>query len=206
MRIIFNLKHKYALLYTGSASESGDLATAFFYFYSERKRRLMLPDGVSMNSVLFEMESWTSAQGDFAVKSFYKNNDSYVAAQREFRKKFGSHRISKVPSAHAIKTWVNNFEETGSAVKRKGGSAKTVRTPQNIDAVRASFEQSPSRSAVRHSKKLGLSESSVRRILHLDLQCGYRKRFQESRSMCYLGPCVVFTIGLLSVSSVMDGT
>jgi len=103
------------------------------------------------------MESWTGAQRAFAVKSFYKNNDNYVAAQREFRKKFGIHRNSKLPSAHAIKTRVNNFEETGSTVKKKGGSVKTVRTPQNIDAVRASLEQSPRRSAVRHSKKLGLS-------------------------------------------------
>jgi len=133
------------------------------------------------------MESSTGAHRAFAVKSFYKN-DIYVAAQREYRKKFGIHRNSKVPSAHAIKTWVNNFEENGSTVKKKGGSVKTARTPQNIDAVRASFEQSPRRSAVRHSKKLGLSESSVRRILHLDLYCGYRKRFQESRSTCYVGP------------------
>ena len=147
----------------------------------------MLPGGVAVNSVQFEMESWTGAQRTFAVKSFYKNNDSYVATQREFRKKFGIHRNSKVPSAHAIKTWVKNFEVTGSTVKKKGGSVKTVRTPQNIDAVRASFEQSPRRSAVRHSKKLGLSESSVRRILHLDLHCGYRKRFQEYRSTCYVG-------------------
>ena len=152
------------------------------------------------------MESWTGAQCAFAVKSFYKNTYSYVAAQREFRKKFGIHRNSKLPSAHAIKMWANNFEETGSTVKKKGGSVKTVRTPQNIDAVRASFEQSLRRSAVRHSKKLGLSESSVRRILHLDLHCGYRKRLQESRSTCYVGPWVVFTIGLLSVSSVMEGS
>ena len=69
-----------------------------------------------------------------------------------------------MPSAHAIKTWVNNFEETGSTVKKKGGSVKTVRTPHNIDAVGESFEQSPRRSAVPHSKKLRLSESSVRRI------------------------------------------
>ena len=34
--------------------------------------------------------------------------------------------------------------------------------------------------------------------------CGYRKRFQESRS-CYIGPWAVFTIGLLSVSSIMEG-
>jgi len=149
---------------------------------------MMLPGGVAVDSVQFEMESWTGAQRAFAVKSFYKNNDSYIAAQHEFRKKFGILRNSKVPSAHALKTWVNNFEETGSTVKKKGGSVKTVHTPQNIDAVRASFEQSPRRLAVHHSKKLGLSESSVRRILHLDFHCGYRKRFQESRSTCYIGP------------------
>ena len=148
----------------------------------------MLPGGVAVNSVQFEMESWTVAQRAFAVKAFYKNNDSYVAVEREFRKKFGIHRNRKVPSAHARETWVNNFEETGSTVKKKGGSVKTFRTPQNIDSVRASFEQIPRRSAVRHSKKLGLSESSVKRILHLDLHCGYRKRFQESRSTCSIGP------------------
>jgi len=97
---------------------------------------MMLPGGVAVNSVQFEMESLTGAQGAFAVKSFYKNNNSYVATH-------GSHRNSKVLSAHAIKTWVNNFEETSSTVKKKGGSVKTVRTPQNIDAVRASFEQIP---------------------------------------------------------------
>jgi len=145
----------------------------------------MLPGGVAVNSVQFEMELWTGAKRTFAVKSFYKNNDSYVAARREFCKKFGIHRNSKVPSAHVIKTWVNNFEETGST---EGGSVKTVHTPQNINAVRVSFKQSPRRSAVRHSKKLGLSEISVRRILHLDFHCGYRKRFQESRSTFYVGP------------------
>jgi len=161
---------------------------SFSIFIVGARRGMMLPGGVAVNSVQFEMESWIGAQGAFAVKSFYKNNNSYVAAQREFRKKFGIHRNSKVPSAHAIKTWVNNFEETGSTVNEKGGSVKTVRTPQNIDAVRESFEQSPRHSAVRYSKKLGMSESSVRRILHLDLRCGYRKRFQESRSTCYIGP------------------
>ena len=89
---------------------------------------MMLPGGVAVNSFQFEMESWTGAQRAFAVKSFYKNNDSYVAAQNEFRKKFGIHRNSKVPSAHTTKTWVNNFEVTGSTLKKKGGSVKTVRT------------------------------------------------------------------------------
>ena len=100
-------------------------------------------------------QSWTGAQRAFAVKSFYKNNDSYVAVRLEFRKKFGINRNSEVPSARAIKTWVNNFEETGSTVEKKIGTVKTVRTPQDIDAVRASFEQSPLQSAVLPSKKLG---------------------------------------------------
>jgi len=80
---------------------------------------MTLSGGVAVNNVQFEMESWTGAQSAFTVKSFYKNNDSYVAAQREFRKKFGIYRNSKVPSDHAIKTWVNNFEEAGSTVKKK---------------------------------------------------------------------------------------
>jgi len=65
---------------------------------------MTMPLVVAVNSVQFEMEKWTGALGTFAVKSFYKNKDSYVAAQREFRKKFGIRRNSKVPSAHAIKT------------------------------------------------------------------------------------------------------
>ena len=69
---------------------------------------MMLPGSVAVNSVQFEMESCTGAQRAFAVKSFCKNNDSYVAAQREFRKKFRINRNSKVPSAHAKKTWINN--------------------------------------------------------------------------------------------------
>jgi hypothetical protein len=82
------------------------LAALFFYIYHELGRRMMLLGGVTVSSVQFEMDSWTGAQPAFAVKSFKKNNDSYIAAQHEFRKKFGIHRKSKLPSAHAIKTWL----------------------------------------------------------------------------------------------------
>ena len=56
------------------------------------------------------MEPWTGAQRAFAVKAFYKNSDSFVIAQRVFRIEFGIHGNRAVPSAHAIKTWVRNFE------------------------------------------------------------------------------------------------
>jgi transposase len=73
-------------------------------------------------SVLVAMEPWTGAQRAFAVNAFYKNGDSFVIAQREFGREFGIHHNRAVPSAHAIKTWVRNFEATGSRLKKKGGS------------------------------------------------------------------------------------
>jgi hypothetical protein len=87
------------------------------------------------------MESWTGAQGAFAVKAFYKNDDSFAKAQLEFRRELGIHRSRAVPSAHVIKTWVRNFEATGSTLKKKCDSVKTVRTPENIAVVREAIER-----------------------------------------------------------------
>jgi len=72
------------------------------------------------------MERWTGTQRAFAVKAFYKNGDSFVIAHHEFRREFGIHRNRAVPSAHAIKTLVRNFEATGSTLKKNGGSVKSV--------------------------------------------------------------------------------
>jgi hypothetical protein len=123
-----------------------------------------------LQSILVAMEPWTGAQRAFAVKAFYKNGDSFVITQREFRRGFGIHRNRAVPSAHAIKPWVRNFKATGSALKKKGGSVKTVRTPENIAVVKEASGRSPHRSARCHPASLGLCEASVRRILHKDLR------------------------------------
>jgi hypothetical protein len=66
------------------------------------------------------MQPWTAAQRAFAVKTFYKNCESFVIVRREFRREFGIHRNHAVPSAHAIKTWFRNFEATGSTLNKKG--------------------------------------------------------------------------------------
>jgi len=105
------------------------------------------------------MEPWTGAQGAFAVKAFYKNGDSFVIAQREFRREFGIDRNRAVPLAHTIKTWVRNFEDTGSTLKKKGGSVKTVNTPENFAVVKEAIE-SPHRS-LRVSEISGLQSSST---------------------------------------------
>jgi len=81
------------------------------------------------------MELWNGAQHAFAVKAFSKNCGSFVIAHHEFWIEFGIHRSLAVPSVCAIKTWVRNFEATGSTLKKKGGSVKIVRTPENIARV-----------------------------------------------------------------------
>jgi transposase len=86
------------------------------------------------------MKPWTGARRAFAVKAFYKNNDSFVITQHEFRREFGIHRNRAVLSAHAIKTWVWNFQTTGSTLEKKGGSVKTVCTPENIAVMKEAIE------------------------------------------------------------------
>jgi hypothetical protein len=51
----------------------------------------------STSKRLVAMEPWTGAQRAFAVKAFYKNGDSFVIAQREFRREFGIHRNRAFP-------------------------------------------------------------------------------------------------------------
>jgi hypothetical protein len=87
-----------------------------------------------------------------------------------------------MPSAHAIKTWVRNFEATGSTLSKKGDSVTTVRTPENIVVVREAIEGSPHGSAHRNSVSLGLSGASFRRILHQDLHF-YRCKVQVTLSV-----------------------
>ena len=61
---------------------------------------MMLPGGVAVNSVQFEMESWTGAQRAFAVKSFYKNNCHESKFQKErFEQKYEETRKTREPLA-----------------------------------------------------------------------------------------------------------
>ena len=91
-----------------------------------------------------------------------------MIAQREFRREFGIHRNRAVPSAHAIKSWVRNLEATGSTLKKKGCSVKTVRTPESIAVVRDAIDRLHTVLRVV-TVSLGLSAASVRRILHYNL-------------------------------------
>ena len=115
------------------------------------------------------MQQWTGEERAFAIKAYYQIGESLVQARRAFCTHFSVPRNRPVPSNHAINTWVDSFEVSGSTSKKGGGGQKTVQTPENIERVREAFERSPRQSAVRHTTALGITLRSVRRILHNDL-------------------------------------
>ena len=53
--------------------------------------------------------------------------------------------------------------------KKLPGPVATVQTPEKVGRVREAVVRSPTRSARRHAVELGMSESTLRRILHKDL-------------------------------------
>ena len=53
--------------------------------------------------------------------------------------------------------------------KSPSGRPRTVRTTENIEKVQEAVSQSPERSARRQSAALGISDRTIRRILHKDL-------------------------------------
>ncbi|XP_036366112.1 uncharacterized protein LOC118766669 [Octopus sinensis] len=115
--------------------------------------------------------NWTGEHRTFIVETFIKTNDSVTTTQRAFRLHFNLGRHDPVPARNTILLWVTNFRATGSALKRKStGRPRTARTPENVAAVRASVQQSPRRSTFKCAQALRLSERSLRRILHNDLQ------------------------------------
>ena len=83
----------------------------------------------------------------------------------------GVGRHGRVPNRKTILLWIRNFRQASSALKPKSpGRPRSVQTPETITTVRHAITTSPQRSAAKHALALGVSDRSVRRILHLDLK------------------------------------
>jgi transposase-like protein len=83
------------------------------------------------------MEQWSGPERAVAVSAYYWNGDSVIAAQRVFRRHY------EILSAHAIRTWVRNFEETGSALKKKKSLVDVVHQtrPTNFAQLKTQIEE-----------------------------------------------------------------
>lgn len=116
------------------------------------------------------MDRWPLQAKIFVVEKF-ANVRSITAVQRAFRLEFGYRGRGDAPSRLTIRKWIRKWQEEGSVRNKKGtGRRRFVRHAENIERVRNAFQQSPKRSAKRHSLTLNISERSLRRILHLDLK------------------------------------
>ncbi|XP_011049237.1 PREDICTED: uncharacterized protein LOC105142985 [Acromyrmex echinatior] len=112
---------------------------------------------------------WNSEERAFAVEAYFSSGCSVIATQRAFRNRFNLAPLAPVPDRKSIVTWVTTFRQTANATRRRTGVPRPIRSPENIEAVRASILRSPQRSARKHASALGLSDRSMRRILHDDL-------------------------------------
>ena len=113
--------------------------------------------------------AWSGEHRAFAVEEQLKN-ESVITTQRAFRRHFGLGRHSRVPDGKTIRLWVSNFRATSSALKRLSpGRPRTATDADSVELVRASIQHSPRRSARKHAAALSMSDRSVRRILHDDL-------------------------------------
>ena len=63
-----------------------------------------------------------------------------------------------------------NIGSVGNDNKGHSGRYVTVRTSANVQAVRKHLEQSPRKSTRRLSQEVGISRTTVQRIIHNDLK------------------------------------
>lgn len=102
--------------------------------------------------VVFYLESQRSvSQTQMKFRSFYNTRNS--------------------PSSLTIRTLVQKFEETGTvADSRRSGRPRSSRNSKIIGSVRKSVTEDPKTSTRKRCTQLGISRSSLRRILNKDLQ------------------------------------
>lgn len=99
---------------------------------------------------------------------FQNGEISSIKTQRALSTTLG---LDQQPVRRTIKRWVDNLNETGSTVGKKNSSRPiTADTAENVEAVRNSFLKSPHCFEKKHASALGLSDQSLRRILHYYLK------------------------------------
>lgn len=105
---------------------------------------------------------------------FYENRRSVSQCLRVYRVLHGR---DAGPSETAVYNLIKKFQETGSVHDApRPGCPRRARTKKNINAVATNVAINPTTSTRRRAKKLGLSESTLRRILHEDLNTAVRNQ------------------------------
>lgn len=113
---------------------------------------------------------WAKAERVFAVKAYFSNDRSIITTQVAFHTRSNIEPHGRFSGRQSIVSGMNNFRETGNVKEKNQGPARTERSPQNIDLLRLSVLWSRTRPARKHTAAVGLSNCSVRQILHEKLK------------------------------------
>jgi hypothetical protein len=114
------------------------------------------------------MDRWSAEYRTFAEKTYFRNNDS-VVTQRIFRRRFNIRRNYSFPSRNTLLLWVRNFIETALPAKENREEGSLLLELLSIERLRQAVVRSPQRSASRKTLASRMSDCTVRRILHRDL-------------------------------------
>lgn len=113
------------------------------------------------------MSNFTVQQRIKVIETYYENSRSVKTTFRKLRSEFGQYDR---PTEKGILQIVQKFQTTGTVCDlRHVPHSRPVRSTENIEAVRESVAENPSTSTRRRSQQVNISDRSLRRILHDDL-------------------------------------
>lgn len=113
------------------------------------------------------MVKFTNEQRLQIIKNYYRNSESVVATLRALTPIFGRQNR---PTRQAVRALVTKFESKYSLLDVPVPiRLRTARSNENIAAVNESIRNDPNQSISRRSQELGLSQTTLWRILRKDL-------------------------------------
>ncbi|XP_017778332.1 PREDICTED: uncharacterized protein LOC108563980 isoform X3 [Nicrophorus vespilloides] len=113
------------------------------------------------------MERYTVEQREEIIKIHLKTGEHFAETVRKCRTLFGH---SNAPTRNTVVNLIKKFKSTGSVENIKSiGRPRTARSNEIIANVCESLKKNPSTSIRRRSQQLGISRSSLQRILTKEL-------------------------------------
>jgi hypothetical protein len=94
------------------------------------------------------------------VLSFFETK-SVIKIQRRYRTQYGK----DPPSDNATRVSLEQFQETGSVLYRKGVGRRST-SQEGVDRIQEAISRSPRKSTRRASLLLGISQTTVWRVAH----------------------------------------
>lgn len=114
------------------------------------------------------MDRYTPKERAEIVQLYIQNNFSIVQTQREYRK---IKKVKTAPTDVTIRRFYAKFIDHGNLNDASHASRmRTSRSDENIALVQASVDATPTTSTKRRSKELNIPETTLRRIIRIDLK------------------------------------